>query len=84
MLLELIKSAGNRNDYMREYMRNRYHSKRNDIINQLGGKCTSCGSKKNLHIDHKDASQKTFRAADLHSVNDSALQNELKKLPAIV
>lgn len=73
----VIKTA-NRNEYMKNYMANRYHSKRNSIINSLGGECKGCGSKDNLHIDHIDSKKKTFRAADLHSVSDSALQEELK------
>src|SRR5690606_24630613 len=59
-----------------QYMANRYHSKRQALIDELGGKCSSCGSKKNLHIDHMNAKEKTFRAADVHSVSDAKVQKE--------
>jgi hypothetical protein len=67
-----------RADYMREYMRNRYHQKRQQMIDELGGKCVNCGDVNNLHIDHIDASKKTMRAADIHSVNDKKLNEEKK------
>ena len=63
---------------MRDYMAKRYHSKRKALIEELGGKCNSCGSKKDLHIDHKDSKKKTFRAADVHSVSDARVQEEKK------
>lgn len=68
---------------MRDYMRNRYHSKRQEIINQLGGKCKQCGSKKNLVLDHIDKKKKTFRAADIHSVSDQKIQEEIKNLQVL-
>lgn len=79
-LAELYSEAAkSRNDYMREYMRNRYHSKRNSLIQELGGKCKKCGTTEGpLHIDHIDASKKTFRAADVHSVSDKKLKEEKK------
>jgi len=67
-----------RADYMREYMRNRYHQKRKQIIDELGGKCVNCGDTNDLHIDHIDADKKTMRAADVHSVNDKHLNEEKK------
>lgn len=67
-----------RADYMREYMRNRYHQKRQNMIDELGGKCVVCGDVNNLHIDHIDSSKKTFRASDIHSINDKKLNEEKK------
>lgn len=78
-LAEVFLEAS-RNDYMREYMKNRYHSKRDGVIALLGGKCVNCGSKKDLHIDHIDKKKKTFRAADIHSVSDDKVKKELKNL----
>src|SRR5271157_243309 len=70
-----------RTDYMREYMANRYHSKRKEITDRLGGKCSRCGSKNTpLHLDHIDKKKKTMRASDLHSVNDKRFENEVKNL----
>lgn len=67
-------------NYMRDYMKNRYHSVRNKIIQDLGGKCNRCGSKDNLHLDHKDKSKKQLNMADAHSVADSKLKEELKNI----
>ena len=80
---QLYSEAANhpRADYMREYMANRYHQKRQEVIDRLGGRCTRCGSKDgNFHLDHKDKSKKTMRASDLHSVNDKRFKSEIKNL----
>jgi hypothetical protein len=70
-----------RADYMREYMANRYHQKRKEVIDRLGGRCVRCGDTKGpFHLDHKNASKKTMRASDLHSVNDKRFESELKNL----
>lgn len=71
----------NRNEYMKEYMANRYHQKRQNVIDQLGGKCKNCGSTEGpLHLDHIDSSKKTMRAADIHSTNDKKVKQEIKNL----
>ena len=49
-----MKSKG----YMAIYMLARYHSRMNEARKFLGGKCTKCGSKKNLQIDHIDRTKK--------------------------
>jgi len=80
---QLYAEAANhpRADYMREYMANRYHQTRKKVLDRLGGKCVRCGtSEGQLHLDHKDASKKTMRASDLHSVNDQKFENEIKNL----
>lgn len=69
-----------RADYMRDYMKSRYHKRRQDAIKMLGGKCVKCGDKNNLQLDHIDRSKKTFRMADINSVSDKALQEELKNI----
>lgn len=70
-----------RADYMREYMKNRYHNTRNKIINLLGNKCARCGSTEGpFHFDHKNKNKKTMRASDLHSVNDKTFEKEVKTL----
>ena len=65
---------------MRNYMRNRYHNKRQGLISQLGGKCKRCGSDKDLHVDHIDRKKKDFRAADIHSVSDEKIKRSLPNL----
>ena len=67
-------------EYMRNYMRNRYHSRRQRLLKELGGKCVSCGSRKDLQFDHKNKKKKTMRMADVHSVSDARLKEELKNI----
>ena len=50
----------NSNEYYRVYMLNRYHTRRAQIIDMLGGQCARCGSRDELEIDHIDAKQKGF------------------------
>jgi len=70
-----------RADYMRGYMRDRYHNKRQSIIDRLGGECSRCGTKSGpWHLDHIDKKKKTMRASDLHSVNDQKFEEEVKNL----
>lgn len=80
---QLYADAANhpRADYMREYMANRYHKKRQEVIDRLGGRCARCGvTEGKFHLDHKDKSKKKMRASDLHSVNDKKFENELQNL----
>lgn len=76
-----LEAASARAEYMREYMKNRYHEKRNQVIERLGGKCSRCKTKEGpWHLDHKDKRKKTMRASDLHSVNDQKFEKEVKNL----
>jgi hypothetical protein len=42
------------------YNTERYHKRRQQIIDLLGGVCVSCGSKEELEIHHKDPETKSF------------------------
>lgn len=80
-LASLFVYSASSPEYMRQYMANRYHKVRNSIIEELGSKCKNCGSEEGpFHLDHIDASKKTFRAADAHSVSDGRLKAEMKNL----
>lgn len=48
------------NDYMRDYMKTRYETRRSQILEKLGGCCVKCGSSENLEIDHVDRNKKKF------------------------
>ena len=77
----LFLEAAQRNEYMRNYMRERYHQKRNSIIDRLGNQCSMCKSRSGpWHLDHKNKNRKTMRASDLHSVNDQKFEDEIKNL----
>jgi hypothetical protein len=48
-------------DQMRVYMSDRRAKRKQDIIEILGGECTSCQSRSDLEIDHIDKSSKLFQ-----------------------
>jgi len=68
----------NYNAYMREYMLKRYHKRRSESIEKLGGKCVVCGSTENLEIDHIDRTTKTMNISGLWSANIVRYEAELK------
>lgn len=59
----------NSNEYMRVYMINRYHDRKREAIELLGGHCFSCGSTQSL--DHIDPSKKSFSLSRMWSVSVS-------------
>lgn len=63
-----------------QYMKNRYHCKRNELKKRLGGRCIHCGSDRNLIFDHIDKRKKTIRMSDVHSVADATVEKELKNI----
>lgn len=69
----------NSNEYMREYMKNRYHERKQEAIELLGGHCYSCGSTRRLEIDHVDPSTKSFSISKLWSISRERYFEELKK-----
>lgn len=66
-------------EYMRQYMLKRYHKRRKEAIEKLGGHCVKCGAAENLELDHIDPSTKSFTIAAHGSVNEKLWQEELKK-----
>lgn len=69
----------NKKEYMRRYMLERYRRRRNEAIEQLGGKCTECDKTDNLELDHVDPSTKSFTIAKSGSVSEERWKNELHK-----
>ena len=67
------------NAYMREYMLARYHSRRNEALKKLGGKCSRCGSKDDLQIDHIDRRTKTLDLGKLWNVSKVRFDAEIEK-----
>lgn len=45
-------------EYMRKYMLNRYHKRRNEWLRKLGGKCAMCSATDVLEFDHVIAASK--------------------------
>ena len=68
----------NSNEYMRDYMLDRYHARRNQAIETLGGKCVICGTMKNLEIDHIDPKTKTMSVSKMWSCSQAKYDSEIK------
>lgn len=62
-----------------EYHRDRRRARRKKFIELLGGECVNCGSKKNLHFDHKDPSDKSFYISRYLNYADKNIIDELNK-----
>ena len=68
------------NEYMKEYMLARYHRRRAEWIEKLGGRCDVCGTTENLEFDHLIASDKKFDVAKiLNSASEVKLESEMIK-----
>tara|TARA_R100000656_G_scaffold104176_1_gene76216 strand:+ start:254217 stop:254921 length:705 start_codon:yes stop_codon:yes gene_type:complete len=74
-----MASDKSRNSYQKDYQKKRYHSRRQEAIDILGGKCSSCGSTKKLEFDHKDPKKKNFAVTKLWSTPEKEFKGEVKK-----
>jgi 5-methylcytosine-specific restriction endonuclease McrA len=68
-----------RNEYHKEYNKERHIQRRTKLINHLGGKCVNCNSTENLQFDHIDPSSKTFTIAQKWLTNWNNLLKEVSK-----
>ena len=66
-------------EYRRAYRRNYYRSRRLEIIGEMGGKCSVCGSTENLQIDHVDAELKVFNVGSRLDCARKTIESELNK-----
>lgn len=66
------------NSYHAEYNLKRYHARRAEYIEILGGKCVVCGTTENLQFDHIDPSTKTIDIGKLLNVSKAKSLAELK------
>lgn len=53
--------------------------RRAKLIEMLGGKCVSCGTKKNLEFDHIKKKNKTMDISNSIDTNEAKLIKEIKK-----
>ncbi|KKK64667.1 hypothetical protein LCGC14_2981900, partial [marine sediment metagenome] len=74
-----LKDKDEYNAYMRKYMLRRYHQRRGEAIQRLGGKCNLCSSDKGLQLDHIDWRAKSFSVGKMWSVSKARYLAELKK-----
>ena len=73
------KNKADANAYMKRHMLARYYRKKQKMIDMLGGKCTNCGTDKNLEFDHIDPLQKSFTIGKLWSLAWEKVLKELAK-----
>lgn len=71
--------AADYNNYMRNYMHDRYHRLMGEARERLGGKCVICGSVDELEIDHIDPSTKSFTVSSGTSKPLSVFWAEVEK-----
>jgi 5-methylcytosine-specific restriction endonuclease McrA len=67
------------NAYMKNYMLKRYHKRRNEAIQKLGGKCVHCGDTTQLQFDHINPEDKIFEIANLCSISEENFWKEIDK-----
>lgn len=72
-------AAKNYNEYMRKYMLARYHERRKQAVEKLGGKCIDCGTTEDLEFDHADSKTKEFNVAKIWSYKQERFEAELSK-----
>lgn len=53
----------NSNEYMKAYMLERYHRRRSQAIEILGGRCVDCGNTEQIEFDHVNPEDKSFNVA---------------------
>lgn len=69
-------------DYNRKmagYMKRRYHQRRAEALETLGGKCVICGTTEDLEIDHIDADDKEIPLNKMWSIAKARFLQELDK-----
>ena len=69
----------NSNEYMNEYMKNRYRERMDEAHEILGGKCSECNSVTNLQIDHINPDEKSFGLNKMWSIAKTKFFKELEK-----
>lgn len=67
------------NRYMKQYMLNRYHERRQRAIVLLGGACTVCGRTETLEIDHINPEAKAMSLSKMWSVSEARYIAELSR-----
>jgi len=60
-------------------MLKRYHERRAEAVERLGGKCVVCGSTEDLQLDHILKEEKEFQIGQLWSVSKERYEAELAK-----
>ena len=76
----MLKDKDENREYMRKYMLERYHRRKQEAIASLGGKCVVCGSTENIEFDHKERKGKKATLGDvLAGGSEDLVKAELEK-----
>jgi hypothetical protein len=73
------KHDPSRNEYQRKYQKNRYHDRKKQAVDMLGGKCSVCSTTRGLELDHKNPDTKSFNVTKLWSVPEAEFKREVRK-----
>lgn len=73
------KNRSEYNAYMRTYVLERYHARRDEAVRRLGGQCVVCGTRESLELDHIDPLDKSFPIGKLWSVAQKTYDLEVAK-----
>lgn len=65
--------------YQAPYYLARYHRRRREAVELLGGQCSRCGSSERLEFDHKERSLKSAEIALLLTQGQNRLNEEVQK-----
>ena len=69
----------NSNEYMNNYMKNRWIKRRQLAVDYLGGRCVKCESLEDLEFDHIDQQTKICSIARASSFSESRFWAEVDK-----
>lgn len=69
----------NKNEYLKNYMRERNRARIKEAKNILGNECSSCKSTIDLQFDHIDPKTKLFSLGTKQSISEHKWKEELKK-----
>jgi 5-methylcytosine-specific restriction endonuclease McrA len=75
----MFRNKEKHNAYHKVYQLERYHRRRQQAIDKLGGKCVVCGDTEDLEIDHIDYKEKKFNVARLWSAKEELFWTEINK-----
>ena len=74
-----MATTADRNEYMKNYLRERRIRIRSELTRRLGGKCVKCGSTEDLQFDHRDPKTKVIEINAIMNWSADKIDLELSK-----